>query len=284
MGNPLSRTRQLLALVAGTGTVALFTLGVAAVSAQSDVVPGVPTSVATTSSNAEATVTWSVPTANGGSAVTGYYVAWTNPTGSQSGSANVTASSTSYRLIGLQNRITYTITVSATNAAGTGAVSASVAATPHTLAGAPANLTAAALSGGQVHLSWAPPGDNGGAAVSGYRIERRVYGGEWAVLVSNTATTLTSHVVVGLDPAVFYEFQVSAWNTAGMGALSAPSLAVQPAAPLATPTTTVVVPATTVVVPATTVVASTTTVVVPATTSTRLPARGMVPLRPVYIG
>jgi len=78
VGNPLSRTRQLLALVAGTGMVALFALGVAAVSAQSDVVPGAPTSVATTSSNAEATVTWSVPTANGGTAVTGYSVAWTS--------------------------------------------------------------------------------------------------------------------------------------------------------------------------------------------------------------
>jgi len=267
VGNPLSRTRQLLALVAGTGMVTLFALGIAAVSAQSDVVPGAPTSVAATSSNAEVTVTWSVPTANGGTAVTGYFVTWTSPTGSRSGSANVVASATSYRLTGLQNRVTYTFTVSATNAAGTGAASASIAATPHTLAGAPANLTAAALPGGQVHLSWAPPGDNGGAAVSGYRIERRVYGGEWAVLVSNTATTLTSHVAIGLDPAVFYEFQVSAWNAAGMGALSAPSPVVQPVAP---PTTTTVPP--------------TTTTVPPTTTSTRPPARGMVPPRPVYIG
>ena len=267
-------------------------LGVEVVSAQSDVVPGTPTSVATTSSNAEATVTWSAPIANGGTAVTGYSVAWTNPTGSRSGSANVEASATSYRLTGLQNRVTYTFTVSATNAAGTGAASASIAATPHTLAGAPANLTAAALPGGQVHLSWAPPGDNGGAAVSGYRIERRVYGGEWAVLVSNTATTLTSHVAIGLDPAVFYEFQVSAWNAAGMGALSAPSPVVQPVAPPTTttvpPTTTTVPPTTTTVPPTTTTTTvpptTTTTTVPPTTTSTRPLARGMVPPRPVYIG
>ena len=276
MGNPLSRTRQLLALVAGTGTVALFALGVAAVSAQSDVVPGAPTSVATTSSNAEATVTWSVPTANGGTAVTGYSVAWTSNVsqGMTSGWSNVAASATSYRLTGLQNGVTYTFTVSATNAAGTGAASASVAATPYTRAGAPANLTAAALPGGQVHLNWAPPGDNGGATVTGYRIERRVDGGEWAVLVSDTAMSLTSYVAIGLDSAVSYEFQVSAWNPAGMGSMSTPSPAVQPVAP----------PTTTTVAPTTTTVAPTTTTVAPTTTSTRPPARGMVPPRPVYIG
>jgi len=301
VGNPLSRTRQLLALVAGTGTMALFALGVAAVSAQSDVVPGPPTSVATTSSNAEATVTWSVPTANGGTAVTGYSVTWTNPTGSKSGWSNVTASVTSYRLTGLQNGVTYTFTVSATNAAGTGATSSPVAATPYEQAGAPVNLTATALFGGQIHLSWVPPGDNGGAAVAGYRIERRVDGGEWAVLVSNTGTTFTSHVAIGLDSALSYEFQVSAWNAAGIGAMSTPSPAVQPVAPTTTTTTTAtttVVPATTTVVPATTTVAPTTTTVAPTTTTvapttttvapttttTRTPARGMVPPRPVYIG
>jgi len=290
VGNPLSRTRQLLALVAGTGTVALFALGVAAVSAQSDVVPGPPTSVATTSSNAEATVTWSVPTANGGTAVTGYSVAWTSNVsqGMTSGSANVAASATSYRLTGLQNGATYTFTVTATNAAGTGTASASVAAMPYTRAGPPANLTAVALPGGQVHLNWAPPGDNGGATVTGYRIERRVDGGEWAVLVSDTAMTLTSHVAISLDSAVSYEFQVSAWNAAGMGTMSTPSQAVQPVAPPTTttvaPTTTTVAPTTTTVAPTTTTVAPTTTTVAPTTTSTRPPARGMVPPRPVYIG
>jgi len=304
VGNPLSRTRQLLALVAGTGMVALFALGVAAVSAQSDVVPGPPTAVATTSSNAEATVTWSVPTANGGTAVTGYSVAWISNVGQgmTSGSANVVASATSYRLTGLQNGAIYTFTVSATNAAGTGTASASVAAMPYTRAGPPVNLTAVALPGGQVHPNRAPPGDNGGATATGYRIERRVDGGEWAVLVSDTAMSLTSYVAIGLDSAVSYEFQVSAWNPAGMGSMSTPSPAVQPVAPPTTttvapttttvppttttvpPTTTTVPPTTTTVPPTTTTVPPTTTTVPPTTTSTRPPARGMVPPRPVYIG
>ena len=282
-------------------------LGVEVVSAQSDVVPGTPTSVATTSSNAEATLTWSAPIANGGTAVTGYSVAWTSNAvqGMTSGSAMVAAATTSYRLTGLVNGVTYTFTVTATNAAGNGAASTSVAAVPYTRAGSPSNLVANALAGGQVNLTWSPPGDNGGAGLTGYRIERRVEGGEWAVLVSNTSSTWTSHLAIGLDPTISYEFQVSAWNAAGMGAMSAPSTAVSPVAPTtttttvapttATTTTTTIAPSTTsppattvapstTSPPATTVAPSTTTTVALPPTTTQSPARGMVPPRPVYIG
>ena len=139
-------------------------LGVEVVSAQSDVVPGTPTSVATTSSNAEATVTWSAPIANGGTAVTGYSVAWTSNAvqGMTSGSAMAAAATTSYRLTGLVNGVTYTFTVTATNAAGNGAASTSVAAVPYTRAGSSSNLVANALAGGKVNLTWSPPGDTGG--------------------------------------------------------------------------------------------------------------------------
>ena len=284
----------------GTGTAS------ATASATPDVVPGAPTSVATTSTNAEATVSWVAPASNGGTAVTGFSVAWTSNAvqGMTSGWAMVAAGTTSYRLTGLVNGVTYAFTVTATNAAGNGAASTSVAAVPYTGAGSPSNLVANALAGGQVNLTWSPPGDNGGAGLTGYRIERRVEGGEWAVLVSNTSSTLTSHLAIGLDPTISYEFQVSAWNAAGMGVLSAPSTAVSPVAPTtttvapttATTTTTTTSPPATTVAPSTattttsppamTVAPSTTTAVAPSTTptTTLTPARGMVPPRPVYIG
>ena len=286
----------------------LLVLWVEVVSAQSDVVPGPPTSVATTSSNAEATVTWSAPITNGGTAVTGYSVAWASNAvqGMTSGSAVVTAATTAYRLTGLVNGVTYTFTVTATNAAGNGAASTSVAAVPYTRSGSPSNLVASALAGGQVNLTWSPPGNNGGAGLTGYRIERRVEGGEWAVLISDTSSTLASYLAIGLDPTISYEFQVSAWNAAGMGAMSTPSTAVSPVAltttttvaPTTATTTTIVVPSTTTTAttitpsttttttspPATTVAPSTTTTVAPPPTTTRSPARGMVPPRPVYIG
>ena len=252
----------------GTGTASTTA------SATPDVVPGTPTSVATVSGNGVATVSWIAPASNGGTALTGFTVAWTSNAvqGVISGSATVTAATTSYMATGLVNGATYTFTVSATNALGTGAASASAAAVPYTRSGAPSNLVATALAGGQANLTWSPPGDNGGAGVTGYRIERRVGGGEWAVLVSNTSSTLTSHLAIGLDPAFSYEFQVSAWNAAGMGDLSTTSTAVTPVAPTTTTsttsTTTTAAPVTTTQPPATTAttVAPTTTAA-PATTT-----------------
>ena len=311
LGDTLTRARRFLALAAGTAMAVLLVLWVEVVSAQSDVVPGTPTSVATTSSNAEATVTWSAPITNGGTAVTGYSVAWASNAvqGMTSGSAVVTAATTAYRLTGLVNGVTYTFTVTATNVAGNGAASTSVAAVPYTRSGSPSNLVASALVGGQVSLTWSPPGNNGGAGLTGYRIERRVEGGEWAVLISDTSSTLASYLAIGLDPTISYEFQVSAWNAAGMGAMSVPSTAVSPVAPTTTttvaPTTATTTTATTTVAPSTTTTAttitpsttttttsppvttvapSTTTTVAPPPTTTRSPARGMVPPRPVYIG
>ena len=248
----------------GTGTASTTA------SATPDVVPGTPTSVATVSGNGVATVSWIAPASNGGTALTGSTVAWTSNAlqGMISGWATVTAATTSYMATGLVNGATYTFTVSATNALGTGAASASAAAVPYTRSGAPSNLVATALAGGQVNLTWSPPGDNGGAGVTGYRIERRVGGGEWAVLVSNTSSTLTSHLAIGLDPAFSYEFQVSAWNAAGMGDLSTTSTAVTPVAPTTTTTSTTSTTSTTTTVAPTTTAAPVTTTQPPATTAT----------------
>ena len=248
----------------GTGTASTTA------SATPDVVPGTPTSVATVSGNGVATVSWIAPASNGGTALTGFTVAWTSNAvqGVISGWATVTAATTSYGATGLVNGATYTFTVSATNALGTGAASASAAAVPYTRSGAPSNLVATALAGGQVNLTWSPPGDNGGVGVTGYRIERRVGGGEWAVLVSNTSSTLTSHLAIGLDPAFSYEFQVSAWNAAGMGDLSTTSTAVTPVAPTTTTTSTTSTTSTTTTVAPTTTAAPVTTTQPPATTAT----------------
>ena len=247
----------------GTGTASTTA------SATPDVVPGTPTSVATVSGNGVATVSWIAPASNGGTALTGFTVAWTSNAvqGVTSGSATVTAATTSYMATGLVNGATYTFTVSATNALGTGAASASAAAVPYTRSGAPSNLVATALAGGQVNLTWSPPGDNGGAGVTGYRIERRVGGGEWAVLVSNTSSTLTSHLAIGLDSAFSYEFQVSAWNAAGMGDLSTTSTVVTPVAPTTTTTSTTSTTSTTTSTTSTTTTVAPTTTAAPVTTT-----------------
>ena len=80
-------------------------------------VPGAPTGVTATAGDARATVTWSAPSSNGGAAITGY-TATADP-----GGATCTTASTSCTITGLSNGLSYTFTVRATNAAGTGSPS-----------------------------------------------------------------------------------------------------------------------------------------------------------------
>ncbi len=95
------------------------------------VVPGVPTSVTATAGNAQATVVWTAPTDDGGSALTGYTV-----TAVQDGTKTCAVTTGSPRpttctVTGLANGTAYTFTVKATNAVGNSVPSAaSAAATP----------------------------------------------------------------------------------------------------------------------------------------------------------
>ena len=86
-------------------------------------VPGAPTSVTATAGHGEATVSWTAP-ADNGSAITGYTVT-TSP-----GGATKTVTGTSTTVTGLTNGTSYTFTVKAINAAGTGAAGTSNAVVP----------------------------------------------------------------------------------------------------------------------------------------------------------
>jgi hypothetical protein len=92
--------------------------------------PLAPSGVTATAGNASATVTWSAPEDNGGTAVTSYTVtAFTG--GTVARTVVVDAPATSVVVDGLTNGTAYKFSVAATNAAGTGAASAkSAAVTP----------------------------------------------------------------------------------------------------------------------------------------------------------
>jgi hypothetical protein len=82
--------------------------------------PGAPTNVVATAGNAQAALTWTAPSSNGGSAITSYTV---TPFIGSTPQATQTFSGTSGNVTGLTNGTSYTFTVNATNAIGTGSAS-----------------------------------------------------------------------------------------------------------------------------------------------------------------
>ena len=87
-------------------------------------------------------VTWTAPSSDGGSGITGYTAQWKLATGSWDTPAEVseaTVTSTSHTITGLTGNAEYTVRVHATNDAGSGPVSADAQATP---AAAPEEPTA----------------------------------------------------------------------------------------------------------------------------------------------
>jgi hypothetical protein len=232
------------------GTAYTFTVaaknssGVGAASARTAAVtpvtvPDAPTIGPVTGGNAQATVTWTAPASNGGSAVTGYTVtAYAGSATTPATSVPATATATSVVVPGLTNGTSYTFTVTAANAVGAGTASgrsqAVVPAAPVTVPGAP---TIGTVTGGnaQATVTWTAPASTGGAPVTGYRIDVYAGSGTTPATSVSAAATATSAVVPGLTNGTSYTFTVTATNAAGNSPTSARSTAVVPAAPVTVP-------------------------------------------------
>ena len=120
------------------------------------VVPGSPTMGTATAGDAQATVTFTAPSSNGGNTITGYTVT------SSPGGITATGPASPLTVTGLTNGTSYTFTVTATNGTGTGAPSAaSNAVVPRllTVSGTPpamAGTATATLSGGGATCTLSP--------------------------------------------------------------------------------------------------------------------------------
>ena len=87
-----------------------------------------------------------------------------------------------------------------------------------TVPGAPTALSATAVGNTQINLSWTAPGENGGAPISGYKIESSPDGAaNWTELVANTGNANTTYEHIGLTFGTTRHYRVSAINSAGAG-------------------------------------------------------------------
>ena len=183
---------------------------------------------ANTISSSQINLSWTAPSNNGGSAITGYKIAQSTNGGSTWSTlvANTGASSTTYSNTGLTAGTTYTYRVSAINSVGTSTPSVTASATTTsntnlTVPQPPTGLTSSVVSSSQINLSWAAPSNNGGSAITGYKIERSSNGGtNWGTLISNSGSTGTTYSNTGLAANTTYTYRVSTINSVGTSTVS----------------------------------------------------------------
>jgi hypothetical protein len=177
---------------------------------------------ATSSENTQSVVTWLAPVSTGGAAITGYTV--TSSTGGHT--CAWTSGPLSCTVTGLTNGTSYTFSVTARNANGTGSASvASGSVTPSTTPGAPTSVSATNAENTQSVVTWVAPVSTGGAAITGYTVTSST-GGHTCTWTSGPL----SCTVTGLSNGTSYTFSVTARNVDGTGSASVPSSSVTPTA------------------------------------------------------
>jgi titin len=184
--------------------------------------PSVPTALVVLPGNTTATLSWTAPSTDGGSPVTGYRIERSVNAGSTWTVivADTASTSTTYSATGLTNGTLYNFRVSALNAVTIGASSLAGSVVPAGVPVAPTSVVAAPTNGAVV-LVWTRPLNNGGNEVIGYMVETSSDGGtNWTTAIANTNSTVASTTVTGLTNGTTYSFRVSALNAVGSGAAS----------------------------------------------------------------
>lgn len=179
-------------------------------------IPNAPTSLAAVAvSPLQVNLTWADNSTN----ETGFRLSRRiGTTGTWSMIGMIAADTTAVQNTGLQEGTTYGYRLVAFNAAGESAFSNEVTVTtPVSLPPAPGSVTATAISGTQINLSW----NDNSTTESGFRISRKAGpGGTWAVIGTVGANVVTFQNT-GLTPGVTYYYRLAAWNSAGESPLSA---------------------------------------------------------------
>ena len=207
--------------------------------------PDAPTGLtATANGQTQIDLSWIKPSDDGGATITGYRIeVSTDGTSWSDLVANTRSTSTSYSHTGLTAGATRHYRVSAINSAGAGPASntdsATTEAAPATRPGAPTGLTATADGQTEIDLSWTAPSSDGGADITGYRIEVSTGGSSWSDLVADTGSTTTSYSHTGLTAGATRHYRVSAINSAGAGPASNTDSATTEAEPVSDATCTV---------------------------------------------
>ena len=217
--------------------------------------PGVPTKVSAAAGNSQATVSFSPPSATGGTPITFYTVTATNQANPNASHVQVVGKTSPIVVNGMANGVVWTITVAASNAAGQGPATNSSSVViptnhPELTPDPPTNVTAKAAPG-QATISYTPPAkDNPNAPVYLYiatatDLTDPSKGGQTGIVDFGAGKTGSGPITVtGLTNGDLYTFTVISGNTGinlpdepTQGSVpSDPSAPVIPAGPPSRPT------------------------------------------------
>jgi N,N-dimethylformamidase beta subunit-like, C-terminal/Domain of unknown function (DUF4082)/Fibronectin type III domain/Bacterial Ig domain len=188
--------------------------------------PGAISNLSATAGHLSAAVTWSAPPSGG---VTSYTVTpYLGSTAQTPVTVTGSPAPTTATITGLTAGASYTFTVQASNAQGSGPVSANsnaVTPTAPTAPAAPTNVMATPASS-QALVTWTPPANNG-SPLTGYTVTPYL-GSTADTPVQVSSPTANSVVVPGLTNGTSYTFTVSATNGIGTGPASDASTGITP--------------------------------------------------------
>ncbi len=197
------------------------------VTAGMNTVPGPPGNLSATANGRTAIdLTWDAPTNTGGADITGYRVQWSDDQGSSWSDVDPahTGTTRTYSHTGRSPNTRYDYQVYASNSQGESATaSSSTSVTTEAIMAPDAPTAVSVTPSGRTILivSWTAPADNGGEAITGYKIDVSTDGGtNYNPLVTNTRSTQTTHIHRGLSAGVTRHYQISAINSVNTGAAS----------------------------------------------------------------
>lgn len=171
--------------------------------------PDSPTMLAPRPTSRGITVNWSAPADDGYSDITKYTVRLYEA-GTYVWNYDQPGSKRNVGLTNLKNNVEYRFEIAAVNAQGT-SPAVTVTATPHAVA---SNVAVTLAPGnGSVAVTWAPPTDDGGSAVTGYSVLVRQAETDLYTLTAGASDR--GLTVTGLTNGLSYVFVVSATNADG---------------------------------------------------------------------
>ena len=197
--------------------------------------PLAPQNVAATSvTGTTLTLTWELPSSNGGSPITDYTVEVSSNGGSSwSAITHAASNALSFNVTGLLKGRSYQFRVATKTAIGTSAATTPLTVTTLTTnPAAPTAFATGTITSSTAVLNWTVPTDNGGSAITDYVVETSRDGSTWSA-VPHTASNATSMTLSGLAPGTTYQVRIATKTAVGTSETLAGSFTTVAGPPLA---------------------------------------------------